>query len=417
MTGREEWTNEILDFLSWRGSVVFADNWTPATVPKLMQVLAARDWETLMLANLLASPRFVGDLRDLARLAPREMEQRRNESVGVSRGRIKGKILARRTLTERVRRADPSIWVTKRVAKEWQTEANQAVAGFLVHLSNASTLILETLGESQMPVVVEGLAAVELALRSQPLRHVDPDPQWNTAIIPAALTSKSRFYRLVANWIAELNAARTSRDMTNIRQAVMNGWLRAEDDERLLELFALSQTIRTLHAARQWDEFDLEVGSAKSLGSLRVVARCGTAQVTVRFDATPGIAGRYAWILNRYSGIDGRGRRPDLTITTKANGVNRTTLIEAKATNPNSQYGRDSVVKVFGYLKDFEELWASEADCSYPRCVLLYAQDVNPTVSRSARFELDEVVLSDTGAFAGDLAQLYQRHIESLTDN
>lgn len=332
MTDRDQWTSEILDFLSWRGSVVFAESWTPSTVPELMQVLAARDWETLLLANLLASPRFVSNIRELGRLAPREMEQQRNDSIGMSRGRIKGKILARRTLTERVRRADPTIWVTKSVAKEWQTEANQAVAGFLVHLSNASALVLESLGESQMPIVVEGLAAVELALRSQPLRHVDPDPQWNTVIFPAALTTRSRFYRLVASWIAELNAARRSRDMTDIRSAVMGGWLRAEDDERLLELFALSQTIRTLHAERTWDEFELRVGKSKSLGSLRVVARYGTTQITVRFDATPGVAGKYAWILNRYSGIDGRGRRPDLTITTSVDGVDRTTLVEAKAT-------------------------------------------------------------------------------------
>jgi hypothetical protein len=410
MSDRDDWTNEILDFLSWRGKVIFSDTWTPATIPELTHAIAARDWETVLLANLLASPKFVREIRELTRLAPREMEQQRNDSIGIVRGRIKGKILARRTLTERVRRADSTIWVTKSTSKEWQTEPNRAAAGFLVHLSNAATLILEALGQSEMPVVVDGLAAIELALRSQPLRYVEPDPQWHLCAIPSTLTTKSRFYRLVAEWIETVKSARRTRDTTAIRSALLGGWLRAEEDDRLLELFALSQVIRTLHAQSPWDEFKLDVGKSKGLGSLRVSARRGDLRVSVRFDASPGVAGKYAWILNRYSGIDGRGRRPDLTVTTELSGAVRTTLIEAKATNPNSQYGRDSVVKVLGYLKDFEELWSDEVACTYPRCILLYSRGVQPTVSRPVRFALDDVVLSDPGAFKEDLVELFERH-------
>jgi hypothetical protein len=202
-----------------------------------------------------------------------------------------------------------------------------------------------------------------------------------------------------------------SRDAGAIRDTVMKGWLRSVDDERILELFALSQAIRVLHSSRQWDQFDLDFGKGGSLGSLIVSARNSTIASTIRFDVSPDEPGNYKWVINRYSGIDGRGRRPDLIISTTVGNARRTTFIEVKATKPNSQYGRDSIVKVLGYLKDYETVWKLESEIAYPRCLLLYADNVYPNTSREFRFQEDELVLSDANSFQADLSELFGRHM------
>jgi hypothetical protein len=84
--------------------------------------------------------------------------------------------------------------------------------------------------------------------------------------------------------------------------------------------------------------------------------------------------------------------------------------VEVKATSPNTQYGRDSVVKVFGYLKDFAELWAEEVECQYPRAVLLYASGVFPLINRTEWVAADEVVLSDADSFGLDIEAILARH-------
>lgn len=416
MSARLDWTSEILDFLSWRGRLVFDQSWPATSIPELAQSLGAADWETLILTNVLASPDFGRDVRRLIYLSGREMEQDRNDSIRVTYGRIRGKIQTRRTMLERVRSGRPVVWVTKQSSKEWQTEANRAVVGLLVYASRGSARIQQSLGSSIPATILDNLATVELALRSRPFRFVDPDPFWASRILPAALTSKSEFYRIGAKWITAVKRARRSRDAEDLRYVLSGGWLTAADDDKLFELYALSQIVRVLHGFAQWDEFKLNSDDMLKASSFSAVARQGDFRVQVRFDTAPSDVGNYAWVMDRYHGIDGRSRRPDFIISSETSKAKCTTFIEAKSTVPNGRYGRDSIVKVLGYLKDYETLWSSEIRCAYPRCVLLYASGVVPTASSYERFQSDELVLSDTNSFANDLREIFVRHSEIAQD-
>lgn len=413
MSDRKAWAAEILDFLSWRGKVLFDAQWSPSTVPELTQAIGDQSWEQLVVLNLVSSPNFVEGLRELHRLAPREAEQDRHKLISVTRGRIHGRILARRTLVTRTRMGDPTIWVTHNTSKEWQTEANQAVVSFLTYLSNVSKHGMKGAPAVQESVSTNGINSIEALLRAEPLRHVNPGHYWASILIPPQLRAKSRFYRLMSEWMDLVRGALASRDSVDIRNTLMQGWLRAEDDERLLELFALSVAIRTLREIKNWSNFSLDFGRRGSLGSMTVTARDTDATTRISFDRSPETGGNYAWILARYSGIDGRGRRPDLTIETTTHQARRTTFIEVKATEPNSQYGRDSIVKVLGYLKDFENTWDHENEIDYPRCVLLYAKGISSHYDRSVRFREDELALSDTDSFRDDLKELLARHIST----
>lgn len=408
----DTWKHEVLDFLAWRANAMFSE-WTPRSMPALARLLSGRDWETIVVANILASPSFHRDVHELVRLAPREMEQDRRQSVARTRGRIRGRILAGRTINERIRRADNTIWVTTRTDKIWHTEPNRHVAGFLSYLMRASATVLDhTSQASQSPVSI-GVEAVDRALRSEPLRRIEPDPQWASNLIPSALTAKSRFYRIADMWSRGLRDARRTRDAESLRAVLLDGWLSAEDDDRLLEVYALSRVISSLYDMAKWDQFSL-AGGVRASGATEVSATADDISVTVRFDRTPPIAGQYAWLLKRYANIDGKARRPDLQIDTRSGAQQLVTLLEVKATSPNSQYGRDSIVKVFGYLKDFSSLWADEVECRYPRAMLLYANNVVPQADLAVRVKEDEVLLTDTTSFDPDIRAVLARHRELL---
>lgn len=405
---RAKWTDEVLDFLAWRANALFTD-WTPRSMPALAGYLSGQDWETLVIANMLASPRFQADIGELIRLAPREMEQLHSEFVRVSRGRLRGRVLASRTIVERVRQADPTVWVTSKSEKVWQTEPNRLIAGFLAHLMRSAPTVFEHTADMATTPMAAGVRAVERALRTEPLRRVDPDPSWSSRDVAVSLASKSRFYGLASKWMRSFRDARRIRDAETLRQTVLGGWLRAENDDRLFEVYALSRVITLLHGSDSWDKFRLHAGT-RTTGEIAVEAVAGPLVVNVRFDRKPPVVGQYSWLLSRYRDVEGRGRRPDLQVATHGKSGTCTTLIEVKATAPNSQYGRDSVVKIFGYLKDFTELWESEDTCQYPRGMLLYPKGVESLVDRATRVESDEVLLSDTDVFDLDLVAVLERH-------
>ena len=307
--------------------------------------------------------------------------------------------MSRRTLLERIRRQDPTLWVVDPRRHIFQTRPNGALTGFLDHIRRIGSR-LEGLGVRRFPVS-RGLSAVERLLRTWPINEVNPEVAWPSIPLTTDLM-KVPTYALIFRWARALSSARRRRAAGDLR-SILAGWLAEETSDRLFELYALSRSLTALHNSRDWESMVV------SPSDMSFVAKGDGVQVTILVDQSPHYLGRYNWLLSRYEGIDGRGRRPDIQLVTRTQAETRTTFIEAKETDPNDRYGRDSVVKVLGYLKDYEDVWSGEA-VTYPRAVLLYSHSLRPRVPLGERIQ-DEVMLSSPATFDDDLAAILNAHL------
>lgn len=396
---RPAWTSDVLDFLTVRTSAIFGDI-TPKSAPSLAAFLLRTEWETLLVSNILSSSVFPKDIEEVTRRAPRELRRVQASARRVStHGLVRGRLLSRDTLLERIRQQDPTLWVVDPRRHVFQTIPNGALVGFLDHVHRVGSR-LEGTAARRLPVS-NGLSAIERLLRTWPLNEVKPDVAWPSIPLTADLM-KVPTYALVGQWARTLSAARRRRDTDSLRSNLA-GWLAEETNDRLFELYALSRTLTALHNYQDWENMTVLPSD------LSFVAEGNGVRTTVLVDQSPGYLGRYNWLLNRYEGIDGRGRRPDLQLITTTHVGVRTTFIEAKETDPNDTYGRDSVVKVLGYLKDYEDIWPGEP-VTYPRAVLLFSHPVRPRVPLTERVR-DEVLLSSPVTFDDDLAAILSAHL------
>jgi len=407
---RPLWEAEVLDFLTIRGRVVFSD-WNVSTIRGLTTALAGADWEAVLGAQVLANERTAEDLLRAYHLAPREMERNREEIGKISRGRLRGRVDARGTLRLRRRKQDETLWLVRRSVRRWQTEDNAAIAGFLAHLLTVSAEAAsgERGGWRARVAHLHGL--IERLLRAEPLRHVAPSSQWPSHEIPPTLVSRSPFYRILWSYARAWRESVWNRDPGAIRERLGGGWLLAEDDDQLFELFVLSRLVEVIYRLGPWDDFLIKPSVTDS--QVILTARQGEIEITIRYDRAPQTEGAYRWLFRSYEALDAAMRRPDLQLTVSGVGRHpRTCLIEVKATSPTSSYGRESVYKALGYLKDYADLWKDEADNRYPRGMVVFASDVTPLVSRSDRVRAHELLLSGHAILEEDLTALIIRMLE-----
>ncbi len=389
-----------------RGGVVFSD-WGSTTVRSLTQALSGADWQAVMGAQFLASEQVAQDLLKAHRLAPREMEQDHQRVRQVSRGHLRGKPDMRRTIRLRHRRQDETLWVVDRSVKRWQTEDNAAIAGFLAHLLSVSSDSGAPRASGWRLRVARTNELIERLLRAEPLRHVSPSPHWTGHEVPPTLISRSPFYRILWSYARAWREGLWNRDAKSLKQR-LGGWLLAEDDDRLFELFVLSRLVEVVHGFGPWQEFSIRPSVVNS--DVMIIARQAETTISVRYDRAPQAEGAYRWLFGRYEGLNAAMRRPDIQISVNRGGeARRTCLVEVKATNPASRYGRDSVYKVLGYLKDYDTLWEEEHETRYPRAVVVFATGVTPTVSLEDRVANDEVLVSSDSLIGDDLVAVIDR--------
>jgi hypothetical protein len=285
--------------------------------------------------------------------------------------------------------------------KRWQTADNAAIVGLLTHLLRAGTVLASREGRGWAARIERANALVERLLRAEPVRHVAPDPYWARHQVSPSLLAKSQFYRSLWRYAHAWRDAATTRDSAALRSVLAGGWLASENDDQMFELFVLSRLVETLHRLGPWHDFSICPPTSESETILEACQ--DDLEFQIRYDRAPPVAGAYSWLFRRYSGVDASARRPDLQITVRQARRSTQTLVEVKATTPNSDYGRDSVYKVLGYLKDYAPLWASEKAITYPRALVVFTSAVVPTVPRSQRVAGDELVLSSHELLDADL--------------
>jgi hypothetical protein len=325
-------------------------------------------------------------------------------------GRIRGRVDISETALARARTGSPTTVVYRQLERTWNTDENRALAGFLSHAERTARSSLHVLRTrpALRDTVAGNLRQLRVALAIPPMRLVDPDPAW---AIHARRTLTRRRSTLYANVRRIARGWAESREATSgeaVRDVLDGGWLAPATDDALFETYVASAAVDALHAAREWDSFRI---SPLGIRSRIADARAGRLRATLSFDASPGralgraVPGDYRWIFQTYDGLDLAARRPDLTLHVR--GKREVTLfLEAKATDANSQYGRDSIYKCLGYLKDFHEIWKDQD----PQVVLIFASGVESMHPLESRVKRDLLLTSDA-SLRDDLALVVPRMI------
>ena len=410
---RPVWEADVLDLLTVRGAVRFSE-WTPRTIPAITRSLSGEDWQAVIAAQTLASDALSKDLGRASSLAARELEQGRERVVRSTRGRLHGKPDHRATRRIRIARQDDTLWVTRNHVKRWQTDDNAALVGWLTYLRTVASNLRGKQRQSQgwRSRVAVTEVEIERLLRTEPLRHVTGNPLWAGYDIPDHVLSRSQFYRDIWKYARAWRTASYTKSPAAIRKVLQGGWLAAENDDQLYELYVMSRLVEVLHRLGPWDSFVLRPSVVEASVILEAVQSDGS--VTARFDRTPPAASAYAWLFKRYEGIDPRARRPDIHLSVSPSGKPaRETIVEVKATAPSTGYGRDSIYKLLGYLADYAALWSHETTVTYPRGLLVFATGATSSVGRTVRLSNDEVVLTNHALLMDDLEGLV---VKLLTD-
>jgi hypothetical protein len=409
---REKWQNETLEFFTVRGPKVATD-WAPRTAKDLASAIAGADWELLVALNAISAPATSEYLRGLPRLIQRELVADWSRQKVVTLGRVKGQIDVRATGVARAQLGSPAAVAYRKLERIWDTDENRALAGFLMHAERTTRRALQRVGTraAWQSVLIGNLRQIRTALLTAPLRFVGGDVAWAVYVRRPSERRRSRlyseFYRLASLW-AETREASTGEAL----RKALGGWLVPATDDGLFETHVASIVVQALYDARAWESFELApVGFSGRL----VKARYGSLTATVSFDSSPSralgraIPGDYRWIYETYDGLDLAARRPDVTLHVSAGGDEAVVLFEAKATDANSPYGRDSIYKGLGYLKDFEDMWGPEN----PRVVLVFASGVESAQPVSKRLSRDLFLTADP-SLASDAIAVIERMVKAV---
>ncbi|HVH73291.1 MAG TPA: hypothetical protein VM755_00090 [Stellaceae bacterium] len=283
----------------------------------------------------------------------------------------------------------PGKYVTRTAHRSFDLPENLLLRWLVEHLTATIRDIGRRTGPEGLHPQLRAIAArSEEALR----HHWMSDVPRTTVLAPQMLTSAERHRRGEYRRAAELARTRNSlgsRDPDQRWHAILMllavGWLEPISDDDLFELYSLVLVLDVLSN-------ELGLGSPVEYGLLlrdrRHVALFETENGVVRvfFDQSPavalGIQGQYTAIRDTHSGITGAERRPDILVTfdpaEKASPPQRLIVEVKKSTD--GRYLSDSIYKAFGYLYDFQALWAAPIA---PRIILVVPEGVAPKATNS----------------------------------
>jgi hypothetical protein len=390
---RERWIANTLEFFTIRAPTI-SDAWHPRVAKEFVAALSGADWELIVGLNAVAAPGSTAVLDALPRLIQRELVAEWSRRDVVTTGRVRGKIDVPRTVVARARTGSSTAHVYRKLERAWNTDENRALAGFLAHAERTARMGLKTLRTraAWQATIARNVRQLRISLATPPMRFVEPDPAWAVHALRPLTRRRSLLYSSVRGIAQAWADTRAAGSGESLRKA-LGGWLVPATDDALFETYVASAALEALHGARTWDSFELSpLGFRNRLAEARSV----NLRATLSFDASPGralgraVPGDYQWIFRTYDGIDLAARRPDVTLHVKGR-REITVLLEAKATDANSQYGRDSIYKCLGYLKDFHQIWQDQE----PRLVLIFASGVQSTHPLSVRMDRDLLLTSD----------------------
>ncbi len=422
MAGREEWRDFVCSpyhagrHLASIGTAVGASVADAIEIAELQAFLdrlgSTQDVQVLADVIDLLRPEYIEFIdTDLARV----LDHLSNEMVHVEEiigPALRGNPRWDRTILGRLSGALPiGKYVTRTAHRSFDLPENLLLRWLVEHL----TATIRDIGRRTS---LEGLhpqlrlisTSCEEALR----HHWMSDVPRAAILTPQMVTSAERHRRAEYRKAAELARTRnslSSRDPDQRWHAILMllavGWLEPISDDDLFELYSLVLVLDVLSN-------ELELGSPVEYGLLlrdrRHVAMFETEAGSVRvfFDQSPatalGVQGHYTVIRDAHTGITGAERRPDILVTfdphDKALPPQRI-IVEVKK-SADGRYLSDSIYKAFGYLYDFDALWATPIA---PKIALVVPEGVSPKPANS----IPEVLMlsaQDRDVLASALHQL-----------
>ena len=422
MAGREEWRDFICSpyhagrHLASIGSAVGSSIADAIEIAELEAFLnrVGSPQDVQVLADIidLLRPEYIEFIEtDLARV----LDHLSNEMVHVEEivgPALRGNPRWDRTILGRLSGALPiGKYITRTAHRSFDLPENLLLRWLVEHL----TATIKDIGRRTGPEGLHPRLRLMTARCEEALRHHWMSDVPRTSILtPQMLTSAGRHRRGEYRKAAELARTRnslSSRDPDQRWHAILMllavGWLEPIGDDDLFELYSLVLVLDVLS-----DELGL--GSPVEYGLLlrerRHVALFETVSGVVRvfFDQSPaaalGIQGHYTLVRDAHHGITGAERRPDILVTfdplDKASPPQRI-MVEIKRST-DGRYLSDSIYKAFGYLYDFQALWAAPIS---PRIILVLPEGVSPKQTNS----IPEVLIlsaPDRDVLASGLRQL-----------
>jgi len=156
---------------------------------------------------------------------------------------------------------------------------------------------------------------------------------------------------------------------------VSRGWLEPIASDDLFELYTLVKVLECLR-----ERFGPPVSTGLIRAGRRQIAEFSAprALIRVHFDQSPvtafGSSSEYKATLEGYEGFRATSRRPDIILSSVAEGQpNRFLLVECKKSEDDG-YTRDSVYKALGYLRDFAGLWHDGA--TSPKALVVFPNTI-----------------------------------------
>lgn len=258
-------------------------------------------------------------------------------------------------------------YFTRTAHRSFDLPENLLLRWLIDHLANTIRDIGRRTGLDALHPQLRLIASrCEEALRHHWMSGVPATPMLTPQMITVAERHRRPEYRSAAGLARSRNGL-SSRDKDFRWHAILMllavGWLEPISDDDLFELYVLVIVLDVLS-----DELGL--GNPVEYGLLLrerryVAAFEGTAgTVRVFFDQSPatalGIPGRYTAVRDAHLGISGAERRPDILVefdSIDPELASTRILVEVKKTT-DGRYLSDSIYKAFGYLYDFQDLWA-----------------------------------------------------------
>lgn len=424
---RRELEDDVLDFLYARlNSVWRVQGRSLDALTSFLERLVAKPADLAHLAILYhlfrsdgAEDFFVRELPEATHRLSHSTRRTRNMGRKVGRGQI----VWSETILRQHARSDPTVYVVNQAVKEYDTPLNRLLARYLREVWGELNRI-KVASRGRLSSRAETIISnSQEALRSVYLRQAQTVTSISSATLHAAARSKHTVYWRAAELWAELERLQDPTDIRRLREILLVGWLGPLDEDDLFELYVLVRTLRALegmlcHNRPEQAEYNLLTGSGDW------IARFSGAEwdATVHFNTAPHNAFqtgfgesdyKYKNLLVLFDGT-AAARRPDIcvTLTRKTDGFVLPMLVEVKNASLNSQYGRDSIYKMFGYLADFEKLWSGDRVVVRPRAVLVLRDQASPKNPSAAL--LEEVTLTSPPHLVQRLEEIFRAAMASV---
>jgi hypothetical protein len=411
-SNREDLERDVREFLYTRlDSEWKSGKWSLDELSKFLENLARRPSNIAHLALVYhlfrsggAEEFFIRELpEDINRLS-HDIRRERTVSRRVGRGHIRWS----ETVMRQQVYSDPTIFCTTQAVKEYDTPSNRLLAHYLRDVWNSLDTIT---GSSRSRLAVRSNVVSRIAqeaLRSAYLRQARSVTSVSSSMLAASQRSKTRIYWRAAGLWQELEQARDTRDIGRLRDILSTGWLAPLAEDDLFEIYVLVRVLRVLEymlCENQPDRVRYDV-MAVSEGPVATFSGVHWA-AEVWFDTAPHNAFgavfssedyKYKNLLAQYSVGMAAARRPDICISLsqKSDGLIVPLIVEVKNTSANSQYARDSLYKMLGYLSDFDNLWSGNRSAVRPKAALVLRDGVTAINLQSALRE-EIVLLSPPG--------------------